>query len=126
MLSKKYLKRRYLDLRLGGVTINPIIQASNFVMISYIVISDSIPFWLYAPLFLSAVLICFAGAGLAFRKIQLSTDEDLKYEKQSELNRTLYEIMEQLKKISLAKNVAIDESFWDRLDFVKEISKNKI
>ena len=92
-MNNTYVKRRYLDLRLGGVTINPIIQASNFVMISYIVFQDSISFWVYAPLFFGGIISMFTLTGLFFRRIQLSTDEDLKYEKQKELNKTLYHIM---------------------------------
>lgn len=119
------LKRRYLDLRLGGVTVNPIIQASNFVMLSYtiIIMTFNIPFWVYAPLFLIGVVSVFTIIGLLFRKIQLSTDEDLKYEKQKELNKTQFEIMKQLKKLSDAANIPVDNSFLDRMETVKKISE---
>lgn len=124
MLRGNFLKRRYLDLRLGGVTVNPIIQASNFVMISYILFQDSISFWLYAPLFFSGVVSIFVVTGLFFRRIQLSTDEDLKYEKQKELNRTLLEIMRTQKKIMGVMNITPDDSFGERYDYIKKISKD--
>lgn len=119
-MDRTFLKRRYLDLRMGGVTINPVIQASNFVMISYIVFQDSISFWIYAPLFFLGIISMFTVTGLFFRKIQLSTDEDLKYEKQTELNKTLYQIM-----LALSKDPQNPE-FYKRMDLVKKISQNKI
>lgn len=117
------LKRHYLDLRLGGVTVNPLIQAGNFTMITFMLVKDNISFFIFAPLFLLAVFFGFTLAGFFFRRIQLSTDEDLKYEKQKELNKTLFEIMTLQKKIAESKSISIDNSFHDRLKDVKNIIK---
>lgn len=121
------LKRRYLDMRLGGVTINPIIQTSNFVMISYtiIILTLDIPFWIYTPIFLIGVVLVFTVIGLLFRRIQLSTDEDLKYEKQIQLNKTLLEIMKQQIQISDALHIPLNYSFYNRLGTVEEIAQDK-
>jgi len=114
-----FLKRRYLDLRLGGVTINPLIQASNFTMLAYLTMENIVPMWIFIPLFIIGVFSLFGVVGLFFRRIQLSTDEDLKYEKQIELNKTLYQIM-----LALSKQKQ-DLEFYQRMDEVKNIIDNK-
>lgn len=116
------IKRHYLDLRLGGVTINPLLQAGNFTMIAFLLIEDRISFYLFAPLFFCALVVAFGFVGFLFRRIQLSTDEDLKYEKQIELNRTLFHIMQQQARISNALNIPIDKEFLTRLESIKKIS----
>lgn len=116
-----FLKRRYLDLRMGGVTINPLIQAANFTMLAYLTIENFIPLWLFAPLFIGGVFSAFTVSGLLFRKVQMSTDEDLKYERQTELNKTLFEMAKQLKKISEKNGITLDDSFEERLDELKRI-----
>ena len=56
--------------------------------------------------------------GFKFRGIQLQTDEDMKYEKQKELNKTLYCIM---KEVSNSNS----REFLERMDYVKKISEGK-
>lgn len=122
-----FFKRRYLDLRLGGVTINPIIQAANFVMISYtiLILSVDIPFWIYAPLFFIGVFSTFGVLGLFFRTKQLSTDENLKYEQQVDFNKTLYEIMKAQRSIMNQLNIPISTSYNTQLDNVKSIAEKR-
>lgn len=123
------LKNIYLDMRLGGVTINPVIQAINFIMISYTMVTVSlnleISFWIYAPLFILGVLTSFTLMGNIFRHKQLSTDLDLTYQKQIELNKTLLELQKDLKVIKSALNIPIDNSSNDRIDVVQKISRLK-
>ena len=120
MMRGSYLKRRYTDLRTGGVTLNPIIQASNFMMLAYITISESIPMIIFAPIFLISIFVLFTGVGLTFRKVQLSTDLDIIYERNQSLNATLYQIM-----------LGIDDGnkgkkFYDRMDYVKKLSEGTV
>ena len=60
-------------------------------------INDAIPFWIFVPLFLMGMVTLVTITGFKFRNIQLATDEDIKYEKQTKLNNTLYQIMYTLK-----------------------------
>ena len=94
MINKTFIKRRYSESRIGAVTINPILAASNFIMLIWITLStDIIPFWLFVPVFLFFMISLVVIIGYKFRVIQLSTDEDIKYEKQADFNSTLYEMM---------------------------------
>jgi|APSaa5957512535_1039671.scaffolds.fasta_scaffold04504_24 hypothetical protein len=96
-LNINFIKRRYFESRIGSVTINPILAASNFIMLIWITLStDVIPFWVFVPLALTGMISLVTIVGYKFRTIQLSTDEDMKYEKQKELNKTLYMIMNEL------------------------------
>lgn len=78
-----------------------------------------ISIYLYAPLFLILIFAGFTVAGLFFRRHQLSTDENLKYERQRDFNITLFEFGKQLKKISGNIGIPIDGSFNDELDRLK-------
>lgn len=123
-LKSRFFKRRYYDLRIGGVTINPLIQAANFVMIVYLTLrlADIVPLGLFVPMFLMGVVSVFTAVGFYFRKIQLSTDEDMKYEKQVDFNKTLLVIMKALENPEFTNTL----QFKERLQYVKELSENKI
>ncbi len=113
-----FVKRRYTEARIGAVVINPIMAASTFLGVAYLYIKDIIPFIVFAPLFLIIMTAIVTVIGFKFRNIQLSTDEDIKYEKQKDFNKTLYQIM-----------LAIDDgnksrAFYERLDYVEKISKS--
>ncbi len=113
-----FVKRRYTEARIGAVVINPIISASTFLGVAYLYIKDIIPFIIFAPLFLIIMTVIVTVIGFKFRNVQLSTDEDIKYEKQKDFNKTLYQIM-----------LAIDDgnksrAFYERLDYVEKISKS--
>ena len=117
-LRGTFVKRRYTEARIGAVVLNPIISASTFLGVAYLYIKDIIPFIVFAPLFLIIMTVIVTVIGFKFRNIQLSTDEDIKYEKQKDFNKTLYQIM-----------LAIDDgnksrAFYDRLDYVERISKS--
>ncbi len=110
-----FVKRRYTEARIGAVVINPLMAASTFLGVAYLYIKDVIPFWIFAPLFLISMICVVTVIGFKFRNIQLSTDEDIKYEKQKDFNKTLLEIMN-----------ALDDDhrspeFYKRLDYVKKI-----
>jgi hypothetical protein len=118
-LDKVFLKRRYSESRIGAVTINPILQASNFIMLAYLLINEAIPLYIFAPVFIILMILLVTFVGFKFRNIQLSTDEDIKYEKQVKLNQTLYQIM-----------LALDDDnrtpeFYRKLDEIKEIADIK-
>ena len=113
-----FVKRRYTEARIGAVVLNPIISASTFLGVAYLYIKDIIPFIVFAPLFLIIMTVIVTVIGFKFRNVQLSTDEDIKYEKQKDFNKTLYQIM-----------LAIDDgnksrAFYERLDYVEKISKS--
>ena len=119
MIDKTFIKRRYSESRIGAVVINPILQASNFIMLAYIVIENVIPFWLFVPLFVMGMVSLVTFTGFKFRNIQLSTDEDIKYEKQTKLNRTLLNIM-----LAIENGGHTDTpEFKDAMREVKEISE---
>ena len=117
-LRGTFVKRRYTEARIGAVVLNPIISASTFLGVAYLYIKDIIPFIVFAPLFLIIMTVIVTVIGFKFRNVQLSTDEDIKYEKQKDFNKTLYQIM-----------LAIDDgnksrAFYERLDYVEKISKS--
>jgi hypothetical protein len=117
-LRGTFVKRRYTEARIGAVVLNPIISASTFLGVAYLYIKDIIPFIVFAPLFLIIMTVIVTVIGFKFRNVQLSTDEDIRYEKQKDFNKTLYQIM-----------LAIDDgnksrAFYERLDYVEKISKS--
>lgn len=114
-----FVKRRYTEARIGAVVINPIISASTFLGVAYLYISEIIPFWIFAPIFLFTMIGVVTVIGFKFRNIQLSTDEDIKYEKQKDFNKTLYHIMD-----------AVDDGkqspyFYERMDYVRRIAEKE-
>ena len=114
-----FVKRRYTEARIGAVVLNPIISASTFLGVAYLYIKDIIPFIIFAPLFLIIMTVIVTVIGFKFRNVQLSTDEDIKYEKQADFNRTLYHIM------SALDNDMQNKSFYDRMDYVKKLGYDK-
>ena len=116
IINKTFIKRRYTESRIGSVTLNPILAASNFIMLIWITLeTDLIPFWLFVPLFMAAMITLVTVVGFKFRNIQLSTDEDIKYEKQKDFNKTLLEIMNAL------DDGQRSQAFYERLDYIKAI-----
>lgn len=111
-----FVKRRYTEARIGAVVISPLMAASTFLGVSYLYLKDIIPFYIFAPLFLIGMTVIVTVIGFKFRNIQLSTDEDIKYEKQKDFNKTLLEIMNALDDGNRSPE------FYKRLDYVKKIS----
>ncbi len=127
MINKTFIKRRYSESRIGAVTINPILAASNFIMLIWITLStDIIPFWLFVPVFLFFMISLVVIIGYKFRVIQLSTDEDIKYEKQADFNSTLYEMMIAQKDIMEKLGITPSELFMDRVRYVWKITGRTI
>ena len=118
-LRGTFVKRRYTEARIGAVVLNPIISASTFLGVAYLYIKDIIPFIIFAPLFLIIMTVIVTVIGFKFRNVQLSTDEDIKYEKQKDFNKTLYQIM-----LALEKNQPQGIEFYERMDYVKIISES--
>lgn len=110
-----FVKRRYTEARIGAVVINPLMAASTFLGVSYLYLKDVIPFYIFAPLFLATMTVIVTVIGFKFRNIQLSTDEDIRYEKQKDFNKTLLEIMNAL------DDDQRSTAFYERLDYVKKI-----
>lgn len=119
--DKTFLKRRYFEARAGNTVISPLISASTFIGVAYLYIQDIIPIWIFAPLFVLTMAIIVTVIGLKFRKIQLATDEDMKYERQIELNKTLLEIMK-----ALNDDKQRDKRFTDRMEWIEKIIQRKI
>ena len=55
--------------------------------------------------------------GYKFRVIQLRTEEDIKYERQSDFNKTLYQIMLGI------DNGNMGRDFYNRMSYVKRIAE---
>jgi len=119
-------KRIYFDVRLGGITLNPVIAVINFLMLSYLVIENLIPFWLFVPLFLAGIFVLYSFVGNKFRNIQYTTDSNLIYEKQTEQAQTNYLIFKALDE--LIKNsdwAGYPEGFKNRMEYLGDIATGK-
>ncbi len=110
-----FVKRRYTEARIGAVVLNPIISASTFLGVAYMYIQQNISFWIFAPLFLISMVLIVTVIGFKFRNIQLSTDEDIRYEKQKDFNKTLLEIMNAL------DDDQRSTAFYERMEYIKKI-----
>ncbi len=120
-MDRVFVKRRYFELRAGITVISPVISASTLIGVAYLYIRDFLPIWIFVPLFVSFMVVVATVIGFKFRGIQLQTDEDMKYEKQRELNKTLYEIMK-----ALSDDAPRDQYFLDRMEFVKRIKEDRL
>lgn len=126
MVSKTYIKRRYLDMRTGMTTISPILQLSNFLMLSYLTISEVIPMWLFAPLFIVGILFSFTLVGNRFRKIQTPTDIHMNYEKSTDAAKTVYMLMKRIQDIAKEFKLKDDPEFDKRMGYVKQIGDSEL
>ena len=61
------------------------------------------------------MIVIVTVIGFKFRNIQLSTDEDIRYEKQKDFNRTLLEIMNALDDDNRSP------AFYERMEYIKKI-----
>lgn len=95
-MDRTFLKRRYFETRAGITVISPAISASTLIGVAYLYIRDHIPIWAFIPMFVAFMVVIATIIGFKFRGIQLQTDEDMKYEKQRELNKTLFLILKSL------------------------------
>jgi hypothetical protein len=113
-------------MRTGNVTIAPILQLGNFLMLSYLTISDIIPMWLFAPLFIIGIITTFTIVGNKFRKVQTSTDINMQYEKSTEAVKSMWVLSKRVNDIADKLGMKRDPIFDQRLDYQKEISDSKL
>ena len=125
-LNKNYIKRRYFDMRTGNTTISPILQLSNFLMLSYLTINDIIPIWLFAPFFIVGIVSAFTLIGNRFRKVQTTTDINMNYEKASEALRTTVVCMELTIDMCEKLGVKPPKAYMERLEYSRSIAENKL
>lgn len=105
-------------MRLGGVSLSPVIQMANFVGIFFLYVRDVIPFEIFAPLFMIVGIIGLSFIGMTFRKHQASTDYNTVFENQTVQANVLYQIMNAI------KNKNTDDSFDDTMKYLKGIMDN--
>jgi len=122
---KVAIKRRYFEFRQGNVTLSPILQFANFLMLSYLVISDTIPFYIFVPLFILTILITYTVVGNRFRKIQTPTDLNLSYEKATQAAVTVCQLMKSQLVIMKELKIKIPNGYEKRLEYMKKISEGK-
>ena len=120
-MDRTFIKRRYFETRAGITVISPAISASTLIGVSYLYISELIPIWAFVPMFVMFMIVVATIIGFKFRGIQLQTDEDMKYEKQRELNKTLYMIMS-----ALAIQGSTTDEFKERMECVRQISRGEL
>ena len=121
-MDRTFIKRRYFETRAGITVISPLISASTLIGVAYLYISELIPIWVFVPMFVMFMITVATIIGFKFRGIQLQTDEDMKYEKQRELNKTLYQIM-----CALHFNPhAETPEFKERMEYVRQISRGEL
>ena len=126
VLDKTFVKRRYFETRAGITVMSPAISASTLIGVAYLYISEIIPIWAFVPMFVAFMITVATIIGFKFRGIQLSTDEDMKYEKQKELNKTLYLIMQSQMNIMHELDIRYPIGYADREQEVRKISEGKI
>lgn len=122
-MTYEFIKRKYYDFRQGGIILAPVLGLSNFMMLAYLTISEVIPLWIFAPVFIITVLFGFTFMGNQFRKIQFSTDLDLGFERAKSQGETLYQIMKSQKQIMDKLQITYPSDYITRMDFMKRVSK---
>lgn len=125
-ITKENFKRRYMELRLGNVTLAPLIQFGNFLMLSYLVVNEVIPIYIFAPLFVLFILISFTIVGNKFRKYQQPTDLNMGYEKATQAGATVYHMMNAEKIIMDKLDIEYPKGFLERLEYMKKIGNNEL
>lgn len=120
MINKKFIKRRYFDMRLGGTQVSPIIQLLNFTMITFLWINHIIPVEVFAPIFLILGFIALSYVGVRFRKHQATTDHTMIFEKQQMLGKSFYIIAKAIKENKF------DKEFDEHLEYLKKIGDAKV
>lgn len=120
-----FIKRRYFDLRLGSLTINPIIQGVNFVMLAYLSFNDILPFWIFAPLLFVSLAGLFVLVGNRFRNMQYSTDADMLYEKSIEQAKTNLILLKAIKRSFLTTDPDY-QALEERIQYLQKIIDKKL
>ena len=125
-ISKIFIKRRYNEMRIGNVTISPILQLTNFLMLSYLTINEIIPIWLFAPFFIIGIVTAFTLVGNKFRKVQTSTDINMTYEKSTEAVKSQAILYKRVDDIAIKVGLKDDPEFTQRLKYQREIADSKL
>lgn len=125
-MNRRFLKRRYFDFRAGNANLSPILSFGNFLMLAYLTINEVIPLYIFAPLFVISILVTFTIVGSYFRKVQISTDVNMLYEKKTEAAKTSYEVMRLVHAIAHKNDVTVPNSYLTRMKYVKKISEGMI
>ena len=125
-MNKHRIKRHYFDMRQGAMTVGPFFQMANFLMLAYLTISEYIPIWIFAPLFIISVIVSFTIVGNKFRKHQSPTDINLMYERSTEAAGTVVQMMEAELVIMEKLGIAPTEKFLKRLEYMKNIEGGKL
>jgi len=120
------VKRRYYDFRSGGITLAPVLGISNFMMLVYMTINESVPLYIFVPAFAVLVLVSFTIIGRTFRKIQFSTDLNMGFERASKQGRTFFEIMESQRMMLEKLNIPITPEFMAQWKTMKNIAEEKV
>ena len=110
-----FFKRRYYDLRLGGIMVSPMVQMGNFAMIAFLYVRDIIPLEIFAPLFMILGLVGLSIIGNKFRKHQASTDWNMVLEKQTRKAAIFYQMMKAI------KEGKTDKEFDKQMEYLKSI-----
>ena len=124
--NRIYIKRRYFDMRTGGSTVQPALQLTNFIMLSYLTINDIIPIWLFAPLFIIGIVSLYTLVGNKFRKLQSATDLNMHYEKGTEQAKTLSIFGKRINEIANELSLPDDPKFNQRIDYLDKIGDSKL
>jgi hypothetical protein len=124
-MNRQRLKKRYQEFRFGFQTVGPVIQLANFLMLSYLTISEVIPLWIFAPIFVIGCLITYTIIGNKFRNHQHATDLDLSYEKATQAGMTVYEMMDLMKRIADKTDTTVPESYVSRMQYMKDIGEGR-
>lgn len=125
-MKSVFIKRRYFDFRQGSITLSPIMQFSNFLMLAYLTINEVIPFELFVPMFVMVVITSFTLVGSKFRNHQLPTDINMGYEKSTEAAKTVVQMMSAQKRILSLLDADIPKEFEDRLEYMRKIGDGEI
>lgn len=118
-------RRRYLDLRLGWSTFAPVIAFANFIMISYIALKDVFPIEVVLPFVVFGMIIGLTLLGNIFRKKQLSIDNNLNYEQQTEPAKTARILFDDLHKIQKHMGIEISQESINRCRYMYDIERGK-
>lgn len=125
-MNKHKIKRHYFDMRQGANTVGPFFQMANFLMLAYLTISEILPIWVFAPIFIISIIFSFTVIGNKFRKHQTPTDINLAYEKSTQAAGTVVQMMEAELLIMEKLDIPVKPEFLKRLQYMKDIEDSKL
>jgi len=125
-MKYNFFQRRYWDARMGLPLVSPIVNAANFIILSYNFagISEVMPMELYIPIFVITISAMLAGVGNLFRRKQQQVDWDMTYERmpeQAKTNRLILECLKQMFHSSTELRTILEE----RCAYLKKIEEGR-